>query len=203
MMSVESIILASKSKIRAALLENSGVQFSIKPPQIDEAAVKAAILAEDADLTAEDLAGILAQTKAASVSEHHGGFAVVGADQVLVLDGRIIDKPQSKDDARDQLVELRGKTHQLHSAVAVARHGRVIWHHTARADLTMRKFSNEFLGFYLAATGGDITTSVGGYKLEGPGAQLFEKVDGDYFTVLGLPLLPLLEFLRSDGILNV
>jgi septum formation protein len=128
---------------------------------------------------------------------------VIGADQVLVCDGKIFDKPSTKDEARDQLVTLRGKKHELVSAVAVARHGSTIWSHCAHAQLTMREFSNTFLGYYLAEMGEEITSSVGGYKFEGPGAQLFEKIEGDYFTILGLPLLALLEFLRSQDVLYV
>jgi len=203
MMFREEIILASASKIRAELLANAGLKVKIIPADIDENVIKAAIFDEDGDLPPVYFAEILAQSKANSVSELHGGTMVIGVDQILVCEGQIYDKPLTKDEARDQLVTLRGKTHELITAVAIARHGAGIWSHTSRAEMTMRKFSNSFLGYYLAETGEDITTSVGGYKLEGPGVQLFEKIDGDYFTILGLPLLPLLEFLRSEGVLYV
>jgi septum formation protein len=203
MMSREKIILASASAIRAQLLLNAGLDVKIIPASIDENAVKTAIFEEGGNLPPADFAEILAQSKANSISENHAGNLVIGADQVLVCDGKIFDKPSTKDEARDQLVTLRGKKHELVSAVAVARHGSTIWSHCAHAQLTMREFSNTFLGYYLAEMGEEITSSVGGYKFEGPGAQLFEKIEGDYFTILGLPLLALLEFLRSQDVLYV
>src|SRR5690606_8580099 len=121
--------------------------------------------------------------------------------QVLALGDRIFDKPTSRDQAREHLVSLRGETHTLYTAVACARAGEVIWHHQCEAALTMRDFSNEFLGRYLAAAGDAVVASVGGYQLEGPGAHLFSRIDGDYFAILGLPLLPLLDFLRAERIL--
>ena len=201
MMVKEKVILASKSAARADILRNAGVDVDVMPSLIDENVVKTAIISEDSSVPPADFSDILAQSKANFVSENQGGIPVIGADQVLVLNGDVYDKPRSKDEARDQLVTLRGKTHELISAVAIARHGATEWSITSHAQLTMRDFSNEFLGYYLAAMGDEITESVGGYKLEGLGGQLFEKVQGDYFTVLGLPLLPLLNQLRKMGVL--
>ena len=203
MMVREKVILASASASRAEILRNAGLDVDVKPALIDEETVKQAILSEDSGILPSDFADLLAQAKASSVSENEPGFAVIGGDQVLVLDGTIFDKPKSKDEARDQLVSLRGKTHELISAICVARHGTTQWSHISRAQLTMRDFSNEFLGYYLAAMGDSVTETVGGYKLEGEGAQLFDKVEGDYFTVLGLPLMPLLSYLRSSEVLYV
>ncbi|MGI9481324.1 MAG: Maf family protein [Hyphomicrobiales bacterium] len=201
MMVREKVILASKSAARVNLLQNAGLEVKAIPASIDENVVKTAILSEDQSISAADFADILAQSKANSISENHGGTPVIGADQVLVLNGDVYDKPRNKYEARDQLVTLRGKTHELISAVAVSRRGATEWSFTAHANLTMCDFSNEFLGYYLAAMGDTVTESVGGYKLEGLGSQLFEKVEGDYFTILGLPLLPLLGQLRKMDVL--
>jgi septum formation protein len=195
------IVLASASKVRARLLQGTGLDFTVRPAPIDEAAVKEAVRADSGVLPAGDLAAILAQAKAVSASEADPESLVIGADQVLSLDDRIFDKPSSLDEARNNLVVLRGRTHMLHTAVACARGGEVLWHHQSDASLTMRDFSNEFLGRYLATAGDAVLASVGGYQLEGPGAHLFSHIDGDYFTILGLPLLPLLEFLRGERIL--
>jgi septum formation protein len=195
------IVLASASRVRARILLDAGLAVTVRPAPIDEAAVKEAIRADSGDVAAGDVAVILAQAKAVSASEADPTALVVGADQILSLDDRIFDKPSSMDEARETLVVLRGRTHLLHTAVACARGGEVIWHHQCDASLTMRDFSNEFLGRYLAAAGESVLDSVGAYQLEGPGAHLFSKVDGDYFTILGLPLLPLLECLRTERIL--
>ena len=203
MMVREKVVLASASKIRAQMLKDAGLNVEISPATIDEDVVKAAIFKEESDMPSADFAEILAQSKAISVSENRAGDLVIGADQILVLDGEIFDKPRSKDEARDQLVTLRSKTHKLVTAVAVARHGGTIWSYSASAELTMRDFYDTFLGYYLAEMGEDITSSVGGYKLEGSGVQLFSKIEGDYFTILGLPMLALLEFLRGEDALYV
>jgi septum formation protein len=195
------IVLASASTARARILQDAGLAVTVRPAPIDEAAVKDAIRAGSGDMAAGDVAAILAQAKAVSASEADPTALVVGADQILSLDDRIFDKPSSMDEARETLVVLRGRTHLLHTAIACARGGEVIWHHQCDASLTMRDFSNEFLGRYLAAAGETVLASVGAYRLEGPGAHLFSKVDGDYFTILGLPLLPLLEYLRTERIL--
>ncbi len=194
-----SLVLASASTVRADMLRGAGLRFDVRPSPVDEDAVKSALKSERGEITGEDLATILAQTKATSVSEQEPSALVIGADQVLGFEGRFYDKPKDMDEARDALIAMRGKTHVLHTATACAEAGDVIWHHESSVTLTMRDFSNDFLGTYLAACGEDILTSVGAYKLEGPGAQLFERIEGDYFSVLGLPLLPLLQFLRSRG----
>ena len=196
-----ALVLASQSPTRARLLESAGLSFQVVPPAIDESAVKEAVLNGNDGIDAADLSLILAQTKAASVSETQGSALVIGADQVLACDGTLFDKPRDRDDARRQLVTLRGTAHALHTSVACAEGGEVLWHTHTQATLTMRDFSNEFLGQYMALVGADLTASVGGYQLEGPGAQLFDAVDGDYFSILGLPLLPLLSFLRQRGVI--
>ncbi len=194
-----NLVLASASRVRAEMLGGVGLRFDVRHSPVDEDAVKAALKSERGEITGEDLATILAQTKATAVSEQAPSSLVIGADQVLGFEGTFYDKPKGMNEARDALIAMRGKTHVLHSAVACAEAGNVIWHHEASVTMTMRDFSNDFLGSYLAECGEDILTSVGAYKLEGLGAQLFERIEGDYFSVLGLPLLPLLEFLRSHG----
>lgn len=190
------IILASTSRARRTMLENAGLWLTVIPPAIDEETVKASL---GSDIEPADTAMILAQTKAISVSEANQDALVVGADQVLIRHGRVLNKPRSPADARDQLLGLRGKVHTLATAVACARDGSVLWSHEAEAQLRMRNFSTDFLGAYLSAAEASVVETAGGYKLEGLGIQLFEAIDGDYFTILGLPLLPLLAFLREQG----
>jgi septum formation protein len=148
-----------------------------------------------------DLAQSLAAAKAISVANQMPDALVIGADQVLNLSGKAFDKPGSRDEARRHLLELRGLPHVLETAICCARDGKVLWDHLERATLTMRAFSESFLDEYLDHMGSDVTTSVGAYKLEGLGAQLFDNIEGDYFTILGLPLLPLLDYLRRQGAL--
>lgn len=197
MLSRSQIILASTSKTRRKLLEDAGARLIVTAPMIDETIVKQSIAGSEP----ADVAMILAQAKAMSVSEVNRSAIVVGADQVLSLDDRIFDKPTNREEARDQLLDLRGKRHVLTSAVACAIDGNVIWSHDDEAQLAMRPFSNDFLGAYLAALDEQVYDSVGGYQLERLGSQLFEAVEGDFFTILGLPLLPLLEFLRSQNVM--
>lgn len=195
-----SVILASASAARRALLEAAGLEIEAMPAAIDEAAIKAAMLAEGA--RPRDIADKLAETKALKVSGRHPDRPVLGADQVLEADGRILDKPADRDAARAQLQELRGKDHVLISAAVVAIGGAPVWRHAATARLTMRAFSDRFLDRYLDAEGDLVLHSVGGYRLEGRGVQLFSRIQGDYFTILGLPLLETLDFLRIHGLIE-
>ena len=191
------LILASTSRIRGELLGKAGLAFEAMRPEVDENALKI----EAKGLSPGHLAQSLAASKAVSVASRWSQALVIGADQVLNLAGKAFDKPGSKEEARRQLLQLRGRSHVLETAICCARDDKVVWQHLGRATLTMRDFSESFLDDYLAHVGADVTTSVGGYKLEGRGAQLFETIDGDYFTILGLPLLPLLDFLRRQGAL--
>lgn len=192
------LVLASASKARSKLLRNAGLDIAIHPADLDETAIKQRMLADNADPA--EIALALARAKSVAVSAVVNGV-VVGADQILVHHGRIFDKPQSMIEAADHLRDLRGTTHQLISAVAVSRNGNQIWSIFATANLTMRAYSDAFLDDYLDRFGDLALTSVGAYHLEGLGAQLFSEVEGDYFTILGLPLLELLAFLRSQDIL--
>ena len=189
------LLLASKSAARRTLLENAGVPVEIEPADVDERAVEARARLADA----EAVAVLLAREKAYAVAAKHPGRMVLGADQTLALGERRFSKPPNRAGAREQLSALRGKTHTLHSAVAVVAAGAVVFEHVDAARLTMRAFSDGFLDRYLNAVGGAATASVGGYQLEGAGVQLFERIEGDHFTVLGLPLLPLLDWLRRSG----
>lgn len=195
----EPIILASGSRTRLDLLHNAGVPVAADPAAIDESAVKQALHADGAK--AEDVAEALAEMKAQRASRRHPGALVIGADQMLDCNGIWFDKPSDLDHARAQLLALRGRTHVLISGAVAVRDGERLWHRTDRARLTMRPFSDAFLDVYLAQLGPAVLQSVGGYQLEGLGAQLFAKVEGDYFTILGLPLLPLLDYLRTCGVL--
>lgn len=197
---MEGIVLASGSATRAAMLREAGVAVTADPPAIDEEEVKAALKADGA--AAGDVAETLAELKAMRVSRRHPGALVIGADQMLECGDVWFDKPPDADHARAQLMALRGKTHTLVSSAVGVRDGARLWHETDRARLAMRNFSEDFLDGYLAQCGPDILGSVGAYRLEGVGAQLFHKVEGDFFTILGLPLLPLLEWLRAQGILK-
>ena len=192
------VTLASKSAARAQLLAGAGVAFETVGSGVDEDAAKARLLAEDAG--PRDIAQALAETKALVVSTRRPGL-VIGADQTLDLDGSLYDKVSTLAEARHRLERLRGRLHQLHSGVAVARNGEVIWRETHSASLAMRPFSDVFLDGYLARNGQAALSSVGCYQLEGEGLQLFERVDGDYFTILGLPMLGLLALLRREGVL--
>ena len=189
------LMLASKSAARRALLEAAGIPVEIVPADIDERAVEARAGFADA----EKVAALLAREKAKAVAGQHPDRMVLGADQTLALGERRFSKASDRAGAREQLLALRGKTHTLHSAVAVVAAGTVIFEHVDAAHLTMRAFSDGFLDRYLDAVGDAATASVGGYQLEGAGIQLFERVEGDHFTVLGLPLVPLLDWLRRAG----
>ncbi len=191
------LILASASTARASLLRNAGLTVEIVPARIDEDEVKIALRADGAP--ARDQADVLAEMKALAVSRSHPGAMVLGADQILDQAGRTFDKPANRAEAREQLLALRGQRHELLSAAVIARDGEPIWRHIGRARLQMRPFTEDFLDDYLDQMGDDVTTTVGGYMLEGLGAQLFARVDGDYFTILGLPLIETLGFLRLHG----
>jgi septum formation protein len=195
------LILASASKSRARVLEAAGLAFIVEPPGLDESAMRQAVSGEGS-LSPHDVAEVLARAKAEAVSDLAPKAYVIGGDQVLALGERIFSKPDSMEAARRQLLDLSGKAHTLHTAVAVAAGGETIWAETAIATLTMRKLSPEFIGRYLAAAGEEVLGSVGAYQLESIGAQLFEKIDGDYFSILGLPLIPLLDTLRREGVIE-
>lgn len=199
-MTGRQIILASASSARAALLRGAGVDFSVEPARVDEDAVKESFKAEGAP--ASDTATALADLKAAKISARYPDALVIGADQMLDCNGVWFDKPPDKDTLHAQLMALRGKTHHLDAALCVHERGRRIWHVVERAKLTMRDFSDDFLKSYVAEAGDDVLASVGGYRLEGKGAQLFSRIEGDYFTILGLPLLPLLDFFRHHGVVQ-
>jgi septum formation protein len=191
------LVLASASKVRRTVLEAAGVAVEVRPVGIDERVIEARAGIADAAGTA----ALLARTKARTAGESDPERIVLGADQTLALGARRFSKATDRAAARAQLQALRGRTHTLHSAVVLVRAGAVVFEHVDVAHLTMRAFSDEFLGRYLDTVGDAATASVGGYQLEGPGIQLFERVEGDHFTVLGLPLLPLLDWLRRAGFL--
>ena len=193
------LILASGSSARRAMLSNAGLTFDVIPADIDEDAIKTAVLAADPHAAPSDIAVRLAAEKARAVSRQHPGLPVIGADQVLVFEDMLYAKAGSLLEARAVLKKLRGRTHILISAAALARDAEVLWQGSDSARLTMREFSDAFLAQYLDFAGAGILACVGCYELEGKGIQLFEKIDGDYFTILGLPLLPLMAALRANG----
>lgn len=193
----EPLILASQSKVRRALLEAAGIPVEARPAHLDERAIEK----QAASSHPRDVALTLAREKARTVAAMSERGIVVGCDQTLALGQRRFDKPADRNAARDQLLTMRGKVHELHSAVAVCRNGAVTYSEATVARLTMRTFSETFLDAYLDAAGANVMASVGAYQLEGAGIHLFEKIEGDHFTILGLPLLPLLEHLRHEGVL--
>lgn len=192
------VILASKSAARRAVLDGAGVPYEAAVAGVDEDAVKTELLGQGA--SPRRIAEALAEQKAVRISAARPGL-VIGADQTLEFEGGLYDKVDTVDSARVRLAQLRGKPHQLHSAVVVAKDGAPVWRETVSATLVMRDFSDDFLERYLAAEGEAALGSVGCYRLEGPGAQLFARIDGDYFTILGLPLLGLLDLLRQHQVL--
>ncbi|KKB07809.1 Maf family protein [Devosia chinhatensis] len=191
------LVLASTSATRKALLDKAGLRFDIVSPRLDERGLQADALAAGAD--GRDLALLLAQAKAEAGSRQRPDDVVIGADQTLALGRDLLHKPAGRDAARAQLERLRGKTHRLHAAVALARNGQAIWSTIETAELTMRAFTPSERDEVLDLEGDAILSSVGSYRLEGPSIRLFQTVNGDYFTILGLPLLPLLEALRDHA----
>ena len=196
-MSKEKLVLASKSAARRVMLENAGVAFEVRVAGVDEDAIKA----RSGDLDAAALAVRLAEAKALAVSRDDEAAWVLGSDQTLAFDGGLISKAKTLEGARERLKSMRGKTHHLNSGAALAVKGQVVWSGVDTVQMRMRDFSDAFLDAYLAAEGEVLLTCVGSYRLEGLGSQLFEAVDGDYFTVLGLPLWPVLAELRRAGVL--
>ena len=193
------VILASASEIRAKILRSAGIDFVVMPAEVDE--LRARKKLADSGCSTEEAAIAIAETKAIDVSHAHEGAFVIGADQLLEHDGNWLSKPHHVGDAARQLRRLTGKNHDLVSAVVVACAGKRVWHGVERARMTMRALPETTLSVYLEGAKEGIGTSVGGYRLEGEGIQLFENIEGDWFTMMGLPLLPLLAFLRKWGII--
>ena len=196
----ERIILASSSPFRRALLVNAGVAVDAVPASVDERALEAPL--QGSGVSPEDVALVLAEAKAGDVSEKRPGALVLGCDQTLSLGDEVFHKPADMEGARRHLLALSGKTHQLNSAAVLVRDGAVLWRHVGIANLTMRKLDPAFIGRHLARVGDKALSSVGAYQIEGEGIQLFEKIDGDYFTIVGLPLLAVLAELRKLGAID-
>jgi septum formation protein len=193
------LILASQSRARQMLLGNAGISFEAVPADIDERAVQ-----KNSGLTSPgEVAGLLAREKALLVASKNPGRHVIGADQTLALGERLFSKPSGRAQAAEQLRLLAGNSHALHSAVAVARDGKIVFADVSIATMTMRHLSDSEISAYLDTAGEAVTSSVGAYQLEGLGVHLFERIEGDHFTILGLPLLPLLEFLRRERLLGI
>ncbi|MHA1574206.1 MAG: Maf family protein [Alphaproteobacteria bacterium] len=196
------IVLASASRARREMLAAAGVPFTVDPADLNELALRNALLAEKKSVAPAHIAEALARAKAKDVSDRHAGSLVVAGDQVLAFGSELLTKAKDQAAARATLLKLRGREHELHSAVAFAEDGHVTWSRVETARLFMRDFSDAFLDDYLVRAGDRICQSVGAYELEGLGVQLFERLEGDYFTVLGLPLLPVLEELRARGVIT-
>ena len=191
-----NVVLASTSAIRQAVLRGAGLEFEAVSPGVDEDSIKASLMAEG--VSPRDIADALAEAKAVKVSRRRPGL-VIGADQTLDLDGRLYDKAATVDEARERLREMRGKTHKLHCGMVVARDGTPIWREVVTTTLQMRPFTDDYLEGYLQRNAPGILSSVGCYQLEGEGVQLFDRIEGDYFAILGLSLIPLLDLLRRHG----
>jgi nucleoside triphosphate pyrophosphatase len=191
------LVLASQSAIRHAILRDAGIPVEVEPAAIDERAVEQGAAARDAG----EVAAILAREKARTVAARRPGRLVLGADQTLARGERRFSKPTDRAAAREQLMALCGRTHELHTAIAIARDSVVVYEHREIARLTMRAFTDGFLESYLDLMGAAVMTSVGGYQLEKAGIQLFERIEGDHFVILGLPLLALLQYLRQERLL--
>lgn len=195
-----NLVLASKSPFRATLLRNAGLAFSAEPANIDERAVEQPLV--EAELPPVDIAEILAIAKADDVSSRKPGALVMGSDQILAFEGEMLHKPKDMEEARRRLLALSGKTHQLHASIVLVKDGQTLWTHVETATITFRTLSPEFIGRHLASVGEIALTSVGAYQVEGKGVQLMQKIDGDLFTIMGLPLLPLLAELRRMGVIE-
>ncbi len=193
---MSAVILASGSAIRAQMLRQAGLDLEVAASGVDEDSIKAALLADE--VRPRDIADALAEAKAVKVSRKRPGL-VIGADSTLELEGKLYDKPAHLEEARRHLTAFRGKSHRLHSAAVIAEDGAPVWRHVATAKLHVRPFTDDFLDRYVAAEGEALLSSVGCYRLEGLGVQLFDRIDGDYFAILGLPLLPILDYLRLRG----
>lgn len=196
----DTIILASASPFRQAMLRNAGVDFRSVPATLDERAVEAPLV--DSGATPEEVALVLAEAKAVNVSERNPGAFVLGSDQTLSLDDEVLHKVQTMEEARRRLLTLSGKTHHLNTAAVLARDGVVLWRDVSLARMTMRKLDPAFIGRHLAKVGEKALSSVGAYQIEGEGIQLFKSIEGDYFSIVGLPLLPVLAALREQGAID-
>lgn len=199
-MTAAPLILASGSVFRQKMLADAGVPFELILPDVDERALEAPLA--ESGTPPEDVAAVLAEAKAAAVSAANPGRLVLGCDQTLSLDDRIFHKPKDMEEARRHLLALSGRTHRLNSAAVLARDGEAAWRHTGTARMTMRTLDPLFIGRHLARVGGKALSSVGAYQIESEGAQLFEAIEGDHFTIVGLPLLAILAALRSQGMID-
>jgi septum formation protein len=191
------LVLASGSGVRARMLRQAGLEFVIAPVRVDETAIRDALIAEAAP--PRDIADALAETKALRASARHPGALVIGADQILDCDGSIFAKPETPEDAIGQIRRLSGRTHRLHSAAVVCRDGQSLWRHVGQAELTMADLGETYVADYVARNWTSIRDSVGGYKIEEEGVRLMSRIEGDCFTILGLPLIALLTWLRTRG----
>ncbi|MBZ0161699.1 MAG: Maf-like protein [Notoacmeibacter sp.] len=196
----DEIILASASPFRREMLERAGLSFRAEAAAIDERAVEEPVAAAGA--APDDIALVLAEAKALDVGTRHPGCWIIGTDQTLSIGDEILHKPADMEEARRRLLALSGRTHDLNSAVVLVHDGETVWRHVSVASLTMRKLTPQFIGRHLARTGSAVLPSVGAYQIEGEGIQLFENIEGDLFTIMGLPLLPLLAELRNRGLID-
>ncbi len=192
------VILASGSAIRKQILDGAGLDYEVIVKPVDEAAIKDSMLAENSGL--QDIADALAEAKALRVSRQTDGF-VIGADQIMVMDNQLFDKPKDMGEARERLLSMRGKKHELIGAVVICENGQPVWRHLSKTKLWVRDFSETFLEWYIEQEGEALMKSVGAYRFEGLGSQLFEKVEGGFFAILGLDLLPVLDYLRVRGVI--
>ncbi len=198
----QHVILASGSQTRHEMLKAAGLAFTVVPATIDEEAIRQALTLDNEAIDPADIAEVLAQAKGEEVSKANSGSLVIAADQTLSMQGFLFSKPENLAEARKTLLRLRGQQHFLHTSVAIAEDGEVTWNYVESARLKLRRFTTGYLDEYLLRAGEDICQSVGAYQIEKLGIQLFEEIDGDYFTILGLPLLALLAELRRRGILT-